>query len=227
LLVWSVGNTFVLAAFYVYVPLLTTRYILDFSPAFAGSLVLFILLFSPKWPRLAPGIVLIWLGWQSTSLWLNRDTAPGRSLAKTEISGLPALEGLKLAAFNGRYSPETHPIDSNVLYNGRSWQRDGIVAPVVMLALDRPEFLEILVGEPRAKGGTADVYRARLNNLELEKESEERLQQGTDTLRRVRFRIPPTIVERNEDQLVFLSFVAKWEEDDRNSQRYLYEVRWR
>jgi hypothetical protein len=228
MLVWFVASSLLLAGFYLHAPILVTRYILDFAPSFLAPFVITLLLLARRWPRLIPALLLVWLCCESTALCLSGGTPSVRAeLSKEELFGLPAPNGRKLPSFNGRYAVENHPLEASIKYNGEGWDRDGTASPLVTLALDCPEFLEILVGPRQVEDGVPDNYKAKIGNTELPMESLIRTRQGSNLVAKVRFSIPEEIRRQNGNQLAFLCFTKDWEEKDRRSHRRLYEVRWK
>lgn len=228
MLIWFIVGTLLLAGFYLYVPILATRYILDLAPSFMAPFIMALLLLARRWPRLMPTLLVAWLCGESMALWLSRgSTSFQAELSKEELPSLPMSSGRKLASFNGRYAIENHPVETNIQYNGQTWNRDGMASPILTLVLDRPEFLEISVGQRPEEGGTPDSYRAKIGNLELPVESSIRTQDGSNVIVKVRFGIPDRIRHQSGDQLAFLCFTTGWEPKDRRSQRRLYEVRWK
>jgi len=228
LLIWFFLSFFVLSSFYLYSPILATRYILDFSAALAAPCILLFVLSARRWPRLVSMVVLVWLCCEGTGLWTRRGDNPGSlALSRANLS-LPSVpEGRDLTAFQGKYSLEKHPLDTKVPYNGAGWSSDGIASAIVTIAVDNPQFLEIVVGQPESPGEIADVYRAKVGNMELPVEHRMQTFVGNRAAVKVRFRIPDQITRQQCDQLMFLCFRTNWELQDRRSTRPLYEIRWR
>ncbi|HEY0548006.1 MAG TPA: hypothetical protein VGF13_00310, partial [Verrucomicrobiae bacterium] len=227
--IWCIGNALLLATFYLYSPIVATRYILDFAPAFLAPFILVLLLCTPRWPRLIPVLLLTWIISESTVRWLGqRNLYVPAPLSREELSALPEPTGRKLASFSGRYSIENHPDQTKIKYNGQGWEEDSEAASaIVTLMVDRPEFLEISVGRREAKDAISDAYRAKIGNMELPVESIKPGYIGSNQMHKVRFRIPEGIRSQNVDQLVFLCFTTSWQKIDIESRRPLHEVRWR
>ncbi len=247
LLFWF-GLTFpVLCVFYLSFDTLSTRYILDMGPAFLALTLcpLFI-------PNLSPKLT----GWIQKSLYawcllqiiwvavlyphLTRSSAdeicfrwekkpffiPEKFLGKT--SGKPQEPN----TFNGSYTLEKHPVTSNIEVNGRGWDMaDGEADYIVQLLVDKPQYLELLIGPEEADREA--VYRAKINNIELPLEYVRPAPTGTNTLNGtnaaflVRFSIPEPILRQDNDQLVSLCFTPSYHEKDLECTRTLYQVRWR
>jgi hypothetical protein len=227
MMIWLFLNTFALAAFYLYSPILATRYILDFAPAFLASFVLALIL-AHRYKRIFFAALLIWICSES----IARLAAHGSAIAQLELSAtelipLPRADGRKLASFNGRYAMENHPEDTHIKYNGQGWGLDGAAAPIVTLMLDRPQFLELVVGPRPPESGLKDRYRAKIGTIELPLESLTRDAAENPSAIKVRFGIPKKIREQDKDQVAFLCFTEKWEPADRQSQRQLFAVRWK
>ena len=134
--------------------------------------------------------------------------------------------------FNGSYSIERHPVNSYIAANGLGWKmQNGQADYIVLLMVDKPRYLELLIGSEEAD--REPVYRARINNIELPLESVLPAPTGTNTLNgtnaafHVRFSIPESILRQDNDQLVSLCFTPSFHEKDLECTRTLYQVRWR
>jgi hypothetical protein len=224
--VWFIVNAFAVAGFYLYSPIVTTRYILDFAPSFLAPFVMALLLVR-RWPRLMPALFAVWLPCELMTVWLSHgNTSVRAEIPKAELKSLPMADGRKLASFNGRYTLANHPLETSLHYNGQGWDRDGMASSIVTLMLDGPQFLEISVGQ-RTEGSAHDSYRAKMGNIELPTESVIRTTEGSNWVAKVRFSIPKRIRPQDKVQLIFVCFTTDWEQTTRRSQRPLYEVQWK
>ncbi len=108
---------------------------------------------------------------------------------------------------------------------------DGEADYIVQLLVDKPQYLELLIGPEEADREA--VYRAKINNIELPLEYVLPAPTGTNTLNGtntaflVRFSIPEPILSQDNDQLVSLCFTPSYHEKDLECTRTLYQVRWR
>jgi len=223
LVCWLLLTASVLARFYLRYPAIASRYLMDFAPALLAGLLLFWLGFMHRFPKVAIGTLSVWLLFEIGSAQVIRSGEPqGPAFEGRE---LPAAEGRRLPAFQGSYSIGQHPQYSEIAYNGYGWDDvTGYAGPIVMVAVDKPEFLELTVGERRGdpRDGS-DVYRARIGHSELVLERVVKEDQGN----RVIFRVPRAIQQRGGDELVFLCFVDGNDLDERNSTRMLRSIKWR
>ena len=108
---------------------------------------------------------------------------------------------------------------------------DGEADYIVQLLVDKPQYLELLIGPEEADREA--VYRAKINNIELPLEYVRPAPTGTNTLNGtnaaflVRFSIPEPILRQDNDQLVSICFTPSFHEKDLKCTRTLYQARWR
>jgi hypothetical protein len=228
LLLWFSTSVIALAAFYLYAPILTTRYMLDFAPSFIAPIIVALVPFFRNWQRFVIVILFAWLCYESIPLWLNRPQInQPASLSKEQLPFLPEVPGKAIPLFHGIYSIADRPNSSGIPYNGSGWNSLGAASPIVTVVIDGPQFLEVSVGprDPLQRG--QDVYRAKIGNVELPIVSRVSTPQNGHLIEKVRFQIPETIRLQNNDQLAFLCFADGWDDNERNSRRTLYEIRWK
>jgi hypothetical protein len=226
LLAWSAIGLAGLWTFYLRFHLLNARYLLDLAPGFL-ALTLLVWLGISRWiPKIALGLLLLWLGYEIHS---SQNGMPRHYLLTRQevLQGTTREAGRKLESFNGCYNLETTPSATRIAYNGEGWdENDGLAGAVVVLAVDRPEFVELTV-EPRLTDGSfsasRDSYRARIGGTELPLEKTS----TNGDLIRVRFKVPEEIRRRRENNLLFLCFIGKCTAEDRSSLRMLRTVCWR
>jgi hypothetical protein len=149
---WSMVATSLLTAFYLRVPAIADRYMLDFAPAFAASLAGFWLQSAEEITKRAnhskPIIVLLLIalvGWQSLEI------GPG----KNEWGPLPSItEEMKSSRqLEPRPMPPPLPkeykigdsmISWGIPYNGEGWDSaNGQVWSCAIFLVENPEFLEL------------------------------------------------------------------------------------
>lgn len=217
---WS-GTSFVaLFIFYLHYPTITSRYLLDFLPALVGLALLVWWQVSAWWPRL--GILAL-------AGWLIHGIASGQVIASTgqPFPGLKPASTLSLNSFAGAYTPPHYPAQTGIMLNGSGWDMEsGIANDVVILAMDQPQFVELQVSKRRTMDGSpaqADVYQAILDGQPLHIRKIEPEIDGF----KVRFDIPDAIRQQKTDQILFLCFSQGYDQADRESERFLYSVRWK
>ncbi|HEX5219699.1 MAG TPA: hypothetical protein VFZ59_09040, partial [Verrucomicrobiae bacterium] len=228
LLVWGSGSVLALAWFYLRFPNMSSRYLLDFAPGFTG-LALFVWLPSVrKGGWLALLVLAGWLGGEILTSQVR--PAPAALLTRDRLRAeLPKSDGRPLADFGGAYSVTNSPEATRISYNGYGWvSGSGLAGNIVILALDQPEFIELVVEarETDAAHGVVrqDQYRAMIDAVVLPLQEVREVAKG---VRAVRFQVPEKIRRRRANELLFLCFSEGFDAEDRESQRLLHSVRWR
>lgn len=225
-LVWAALSTGALLAFYLRFPNFSFRYLLDFAPAFTGFALIFWLALASRYSWLALIALAGWLGYEVFTAQVR--PAPVPLLAREKIpTGLKRADGRIIGEFGGAYYVTNNPAQTRIAYNGYGWNfEDGYAGNIVILAVDRPAFVELLA-EPRERdserAARSDVYRAKIDNQFLPVRE---VRTEGDRLR-VRFDVPEHIRRRKGDALLFLCFTQGYDEEDRQSTRLLCSVRWR
>ena len=149
-----------------------------------------------------------------------------------KIYPLPAEQGKEIESFSGTYHLKNSPEQTLIRGNGYGWDiSNGQADYIVLLMVDKPQYLELLIGPEEAD--REPVYRAKINNIELPLEYVRPAPAGTNTLNgtnaafHVRFSIPESILRQDNDQLVSLCFTPSYHEKDLECTRTLYQARWR
>jgi len=223
ILIWSGVSLGALGLFYLRFPVIGARYLLDFAPALTGLLILFWFLISSRPHFFSLAALASWLFLEIASARVPAEL-PGLREGPQPSSTTPASS---LSQFEGSYS-ETHvPSQSGLAFNGHGWEPEtGFADDVVVLAVDRPEFVELHLTGRRAMNGQstrADRYHAVMDGQSLPLRS---VVENADELR-VAFDVPEKIRRQGQDQLLFLCFSGAFDPEDRESQRFLHSVRWR
>ena len=216
----------VLALFYLRFATLSTRYIQDFAPALTAGLYCGIFCAAGRWKKWVWRALYLFLCWKLC--FLVTTPAAERRWIKAVLGkdGIFAAEGKKIADFDGVYTLENHPVQTEMSPNGQGWnEKSGEAEAIVLLAVDRPEYLELILG--KEKGDIEGVYRAKINNIELPREEIKTIAYGTNEAVRVRFSLTEEILRQRGDQLVSLCFSPSFWEGDMKRTRQLYQVRWR
>jgi hypothetical protein len=224
LLMWSGFSTLLLGCFYLYYPAVASRYLLDFAPAFTGFALVVLILLPSRWLKFAGPLLAVWLVYEIISAKVPF-TAP-RDRSPIRLT-LPHAHGMALRDFNGIYTTDNFPSKTGIAGNGYGWDADGgIAANVMSLAVDRPEFIELHLSARRSSNGVsarADSYRAQIDGRTLPLREVVAENDGL----KVTFMVPQNIRKRQQDEMLFLCFSDRYDAADRNSERFLYSVRWR
>lgn len=208
--------------FYLRTGVVASRYLLDFLPAFTALLVVAWLFISRLFPRLSLPLLAGWLLYE-----LATAIVPAASLtaAPQPELALPRAVTTPLAQYQGGYSLSQHPALSGIAFNGHGWDPDaGFAGDIITLAVDQPQFIELHVSERRGINGQQarkDIYQAKMDGKTLSVRSATPESDGE----KVVFEVPSKL--QKGQQLVFLCFSGGYDAEDRDSERFLYSVRWR
>lgn len=224
--VWASISVGALLAFYLRFPNMSARYVFDFAPALTGFACLVWFWISKRLSWIGLIVMGSWIGYGI--LTIQARPSPLALLDQEEIlTGLPSSTSRPFINIHGKYDLIDHPNKSGLFGNGRGWKmEDGEARAIVMLAIDAPEFVEIVVGPGKYSlddGAHHDAYQAVIDGHPIPVEKVE--SEGGRT--RVRFAVPDTIRHRAGDELLFLCFTSGYSMVDRESRRILYSVQWR
>jgi len=228
LALWSFLAVVPLVGFYLWTPVITSRYMLDFGPAFAVSI--FALyewggrkIKKPRW-------VILWgfvfLGWLLAEIVLSLLSSEQGPRWHTSVSR-------DVAAFQGLSQSETN---NETNFDGLGWKKDeGTTKALVTVFVHDAEFLELelkpnqsLMDEMAKKGETnfpqpdPEVIRAKVGLEYLERESITKTQYGW----KIRFHGPRRKVYRSGYQVAFLAMIAKEDLGCRYTPWLLKSIRW-
>ncbi|MGN6643828.1 MAG: hypothetical protein ACTHKU_12595 [Verrucomicrobiota bacterium] len=222
---WAGAALVGLFTFYLYYPTIASRYVLDFTPALTGFIVVLFLIASRRWGKLMLAWIAVWLISEilcSKAPILEQYVFNDASQSKA----LPRSSGADIAGFKGVYTKFDHPSKTGIPCNGRGWDTDsGFAANVIMVMVEKPDFLELVISQRRMQNGVpakTDIYRAKIDGewLNLEK-----VEHGQENLR-VLFRVPDSVRSRKNDEVIFICFSKGFDAEDRNSDRILESIRW-
>ena len=225
LLSWSSISTIGLAGFYLHYPIIASRYLLDFAPAFTGLVMLVWILVPARWSKFAWPLLSVLLVYEiaSAKVAVQPQLAPNSPM----LLDLPQTHGTPLRVFNGTYTLNHHPIGTKIAGNGYGWEPEtGYAAGVVSLAVDEPRYVELHVSKRRSfNSATAkkDAYQAQIDGVPLLLQ----IVVGESDGLKITFEIPPRIQTRQQNEILFLCFSDGYGFEDRDSERFLYSVRWR
>jgi len=220
LLIWSVGSFVGLFVFYLGTGGMSSRYVMDFAPGLLGVLLVPVTILGVRCSRGRAALVAVAMLVDLSRTRLSPNLNPPTHLPSA--SELLPLPGRSLAEYGGRYHLDAHP-GQTARWNGQGWDVKGEAGPVVSVAVDKPEFVEILVGERIGFGNKSDTYRARIGLCELPLRGVE----SSKGALRVRFEVPPFMQTSEEPQLLFLCFSKSLEPLEHESRRLLYSISWR
>ena len=230
---WSLLAALPLAAFYLYAPVISSRYLMDLAPAFAAALAaawLFIAARCAKrWSRvLACALLCTWLG---VELYLSRSVYGGpSSVTAAELKVLresrPAVAGGTNTYVANDYGQSLTGDQSKIPFDRTGWNAEtGAVMPLVILFVKDPTFLELeFEGQPhpRITANPEDI-RAKVGLEFLERTQITKTEQGW----RVRFRGPQRARWRDGLQGAFVATVPKEFLAERTTPWILKAARWR
>ena len=226
LVLWGALTVGGLTVFYLRLATFSSRYLLDFAPAFL-SLVLVVWL---MWPRrhIALGTAALagWLAFELHSIQFLPFPVP--LLDKEQLlENPPAPHGRLLADYRGRYKKGESPGHTRIAYNGYGWNtKTEIANSIVILAVDNPNFIELDLSVRKADAEgliRPDLYRAMINAKFL---PEPTIVRNGDKIT-VRFPLNEDVLRREGEELVFLWFAKDYSSVERESRRSLRSVRWR
>ena len=225
LLLWVAVSIIVLSCFYLYYPAIASRYLLDFAPALTGSILLGCALMPPRVLKIMLPVAVIWLVYEAASAKVPAESQFVRNLALQQP--LPMTQGMSLKNFNGKYTPDHHPSATRIKGNGDGWEPEtGFASDIVSLVVDDPEFVDLRVSGRRkinSEPAPKDIYRAQIDGVSLPIRSV--LKDGDEF--DVTFELPRAIRSPHQNQILFLCFSDGYDMEDRESERFLYSVRWR
>lgn len=225
LFLWSSISVLGLSLFYLHFPVIASRYLLDFAPGLSGFAVLLWILISARWSRYLWPLLAMWLVYEIVTAEVPVQTQRLGTRSHTELA-LPEKKIVSLEQFRGVYTLSHHPADTGIAWNGHGWESEnGFADDIVVLTVDKPQYVELRVSERRAVNGEParkDVYRAMIDGVLLPLRNVVR----GDGLR-VTFDIPSDLQTRLNNEVLFLCFSGGYDTQDRDSERILYSVRWK
>lgn len=226
LLVWSGISAGGLSWFYLYYPAIASRYLFDFAPALTGFVMLaWVFVSVVRWKKFFWPLLAAWLVFEviSAKVPVENPYIPNSRM----LFALPHTREVPLENFNGIYAPTRHPVETKIAGNGYGWEPEtGFAADVLSLAIDNPEFVELRVSQRRASNGEpakTDVYRAQIDGISLPLTEVIPEEQNL----KITFKVPSNVQAKHQIEMLFLCFSDGYDAKDRNSERFLYSVRWR
>jgi hypothetical protein len=235
LLLWSLISLFPLSLFYMYAPVLSSRYMLDFMPAFVAIMVAgwfgFCLLLAEKrfYRFLAPIFFILLVSWvvqeisRTDSLYGGPDplhywNLPQQNRSMTRAKMIPTLPN--------EYDLTTRFSELGIPFNGTGWSMStGAVMPCTIFFISDPEFLELDL-----KGSSENLKESDLRDLRAKVGLEfldRSFARKTDTGWTVRFYGPKKKRYQKGIQSAFVVFVPNRDLAAPCTPWRLLKLRWR
>ena len=228
LALWSFLAAAPLVGFYLWAPVISSRYMLDFGPAFAVAI--FALyewgcrkIKKPKWAIL----------WGTAFLaWLLAEIALSLSYVERDINWHISIKHDVALSIRRHQQPK----NNETAFDGSGWSRENeAMRALVTVFVHDAEFLELelepnqsLIDEMVKKGETnypkpdPEVIRAKIGLEYLERESITKTEYGC----KIRFKGPQRKVYQSGYQVAFLAMIAKEDLGCRYAPWLLKSVRW-
>lgn len=231
---WSLLAVIPLAAFYLYAPVISSRYLMDLAPAFAAALVGAWLWIAShcirRWSRIL--VCLLFCAWLGAEIFLSRSVYGGpTSVTVAELEVLreqrPANDGSSTNAYTaGDDNQSLNSAHTVIPFDHAGWNAEtGVVMPLVILFVKDVEFLELDL-KPHSHSRIAADPQAIRAKVGLEFLERERITEIADGWR-LRFRGPQQGRWRDGLQTAFVATVAKEFLAEDSTPWILKAVRWR
>lgn len=225
---WSILATAALGLFYLYVPVISSRYMMDFAPAFAVAVALgwtVLALRARRW--WSCGLMsLLLCGWGGFELASARGVSSARgSITWTELNASRAQRKNAVRNRPGAGQALGEP-RSGIPFDGTGWdEKTGALAPLVVLFVESPEFLELELEtrpHPRIAARPEDL-RAKVGLEFLERAQAMETEKGW----RVRFHGPRKPQYCEGIQTAFVATVPREYLAEQSTSWVLRRARWR
>jgi hypothetical protein len=226
--VWAAISSCLLALFYLRFSCMSSRYIVDFAPAFAAAIAGLLLASSHR--RGGPianafllGLVGVWWTYEVTAA--DQAFPPTPVMTQAEALHLTLPLALTEPAFPRSYQASEIQIDHlKIQGNCRGWQGpDGAAETLVALFVRDPSIFELEIEplEPHEHDAAFHEIRPRLGNIELSLQSIEPITSG----KRLTYSLPDNPAIRTGVQFVCIA-LAPPEKVVKKSAFKLKSVRW-
>lgn len=226
ILIWGGVGVGGLGFFYLRLATFSSRYLLDFSPAFTAILLVGWAMVPRKWTLFAFFMLVGWLGFEIATTQFLPVPVPLKSRDEASIA-LHSNDARKTQDYNGAYDLRNAPAASRISYNGFGWNSEvGAAGHIVILVIDSPRYIELIVSprewnEKAEHGG--DRYRAMIAGRFLPEpiivDEGERI--------KVRFSLPEGALRRSGEEILFLWFGRDYSPGEKMSVRFMHSVRWK
>jgi hypothetical protein len=224
---WAFVSLLLMAFFYWRVPVLASRYLMDFAPAVcAVTWLLWTGLWQAAggwWLRMV--LLALFCGWMSFQIWEAASKPSGglRALTIEEVrSRQRELPSWSIPS--GAYTRQEEFKETSIPLNGTGVSQNGELAPMFLCFVMDPEFVELdLALQENQSEPDPSVIRAKLGLEFLEREKIERTAEGW----RVRFRGPEQGRHQTGVQVVFVAMAPREQLAEKRTSWRLKSVRWR
>jgi len=235
---WSFISTLLLALFYLRTPAISSRYTMDFAPAFAAAVLVF-------WRGIQHALgnrqrSARYSGWVSLLAllaWIGMGVAKGShnfygspdSITWQNVQSHQTAVGLvpSVPALPNAYARGQNLKAFNIPFNGSGWNLEtGTVQVSVILFVDSPDYLEIDFEAAAGATLTSDqlsLVRAKVGTEFLKKEAQTPIDNGW----RIRFAGPQQSRYQRGLQPVFLAMVGKEHLADERTPLVMKRMTWR
>lgn len=243
--IWSLCATIPLCGFYLRNEVISSRYLIDFAPAFVAALSALILGFDlpvrsvnarTKSMRVAAYGFIVWIAVEGLLTqplpprpraltypeWLSihnrQDHAPRLRVGSLSTGSMP------IGSVAPDSVPPFHVPWDGIPHNGAGWDKvTGDTASVVILFVDGPQFIQVDVHPPKNTSQAAPWVRAKLDREHLPLTSITKLPEG-----RIRLIFEVRNTEKKAQlQVLFLAFGPPEALDASLSRYQLQSVNWR
>jgi hypothetical protein len=229
LALWSFLSAAQLSVFYLRSPVMSSRYMLDFAPAYTAAILVAyqgaLALCHHRWCERLPFIAL--------ASWLVGEIGEGQCLLHRPITSTYdevswSVQAPSRSPYLPRFSPgiKDWSASRELPFDGSGWDREtGLVMPLVTLFVQDPQFLqlEVELNEPANVFAKPEDIRAKIDLEFLERESIQATAKGW----RLCFRGPRKVRYKAGLHIAFVAFVPKDHFADRITPWRLERVQWR
>jgi hypothetical protein len=229
---WSLLALASLFPFYLRLPWMNSRYLLDFAPAFAAAAVSLLLLAEARSGTGARATRLQWALACAALAWGGWEVAHARYKPRRESPVAIDFQEMSrqprsfppAPALPARYDGPADAARSGIPYNGADWTDDGRLSAVVVLFVEDPELLRVTVRPwPGAPAPDYSRLRAKVGVETLEPAGVE----AAGASRVVTFKGPERAGYRRGVQSVFLAYIDDDHPKEPLSPLRLERVEWR
>jgi len=235
--VWSFLSAIPLVVFYLHAPSISSRYVLDFAPAFAVDMVALLLFIEARFAtqlksngtfsKTVLSSAVLWLGWQVLTV-ENSNVIRSRPISAEELAKFMAHTWPPAPVFPSSYGLGTNaPTQPMIPFNTAGWdRRNGDLETVASLFISDPEFVELhlapLAGSD-AKRVDYSKVQAKIGLESLAIKSVVSSPEG----KIVTFDAPKRDVYRKGIQVVFIAYVDKQMPVTKESPLRMLKVAWK